>query len=229
MATLERSERFKDARILHNINGKQTMDEVAAATGVSKSVIWSLENDEKKNVGYLNVAALAKHYGVSADWLMCLRNERTADMTIQTICEYTGISETAIEQIISFRDDRKIDILNSILTDEQFEYILRVLTNGKEEWDTNPFLYRPDDTSEANTTKINQYLAFERKARSQGIYLMSITQRLEYKMDKCANAFYDIMRKIVFGGKEPSDEDELFQSLILKYEDGEDNGEHQKD
>ena len=59
---LTRGERFKDARIVHNQHGKQTMDEVAAATGISKSLIQALENDDKeRSVGYDKVAALAAH------------------------------------------------------------------------------------------------------------------------------------------------------------------------
>lgn len=96
MVTLERTERFKDARIENNKNGKQTMDEVAAATGVSKSVIWSLENEEDKNVGYLNVAALAKHYGVSLYWLIDGTNIPSADPKIQEVCKYTGLSQNAV-------------------------------------------------------------------------------------------------------------------------------------
>ena len=45
---LTRGERFKDARIVHNQHGKQTMDEVAAAPGIKKSLIQALEKDENR-------------------------------------------------------------------------------------------------------------------------------------------------------------------------------------
>ena len=64
MRTLSIGERFKDARIVHNQHGKQTMSEVEAATGVSKSMISGLENDSGRDIGYTNIIALAKHYGV---------------------------------------------------------------------------------------------------------------------------------------------------------------------
>lgn len=73
MTTLTRGERFKGARLDHNQHGKQTMDDVAAATGVSKSLIQALEDDENdRSVGYDKVAKLAAYYGVSANWLLCL-------------------------------------------------------------------------------------------------------------------------------------------------------------
>lgn len=76
MATLTRGERFKDARNVHNKNGKQTMGAVEQDTGVSASLISALENDNsERSVGYDKVAILAKHYGVSADWLLCLTED----------------------------------------------------------------------------------------------------------------------------------------------------------
>lgn len=74
--TLTRGERFKDARIVHNQHGKQTMDEVEAATGIKKSLIQALENDESsRDVGYVKVAALAAHYHVTADFLLGFTND----------------------------------------------------------------------------------------------------------------------------------------------------------
>lgn len=76
MAILSRGERFKDARIVHNKNGKQTMKTVEIATGVSASLIKDLEDDNSsRSVGYEKVTVLAKHYGVSSDWLLCLSND----------------------------------------------------------------------------------------------------------------------------------------------------------
>lgn len=76
MCTLSRGERFKDARLVHNKNGKQSMDDVYTATGVSASMIKDLEDDEKeRSVGYDKIAILAKHYGVSTDYLLSLTND----------------------------------------------------------------------------------------------------------------------------------------------------------
>ncbi len=75
MAKLTRAERFKDARVVYNHNGKQSLDEVAAATSVSKSLIHSLESDTERSVGYDKIAALAKHYNVSSDYLLGLTDD----------------------------------------------------------------------------------------------------------------------------------------------------------
>lgn len=76
MCKLSRGERFKDARIVHNKNGKQSMDEVYSATHVAASMIKDLEDDDKvRSVGYDKVATLAQHYGVSADYLLGLTDD----------------------------------------------------------------------------------------------------------------------------------------------------------
>lgn len=76
MAILTRGERFKDARTNYNQHGKQTMKAVEQATGVSASLIKDLESDtSNRSVGYDKVAALAKHYGISADWLLGLTED----------------------------------------------------------------------------------------------------------------------------------------------------------
>ena len=46
---------------------------------------------------------LAKHYKVSADYLLGLREEDSTDPTIANICAYTGLSETAVVNMHSFK------------------------------------------------------------------------------------------------------------------------------
>lgn len=108
MCTLSRGERFKDARLVHNRNGKQSMDEVYAATGVAASMIKDLEDDDKeRSVGYDKIAILAKHYGVSADYLLCLTNDPNRS---PCATDELGLSSEAIAAIknckrISYFDD----------------------------------------------------------------------------------------------------------------------------
>lgn len=97
MAILTRGERFKDARTVHNQHGKQTMKIVEQATGVSASLIKDLEdNNSTRSVGYDKVAALAKHYGVSSDWLLSL----TDDPAIKpSAVDELGLNPVAVKEI----------------------------------------------------------------------------------------------------------------------------------
>lgn len=136
MVKLSRGERFKDARTVHNQHGKETMDEVAAATGVSKSLIQSLEDDEvNRSVGYDKVAKLATHYRVTTDFLLGLSNDPSP---FPSIANDIGLSLKAVEVIdrldmfdnpdgqIQFRNASKhaLDILNCLLESSDFYEVM---------------------------------------------------------------------------------------------------------
>lgn len=90
--------RFKLARTKYNQHGHQSVKEVAAATGVTRSLIDDLEASAggKRGVSYMKVATLAKHYGVSTDYLCGLSGVETPNKELQEICEYVGLSTVAV-------------------------------------------------------------------------------------------------------------------------------------
>ena len=99
---LTRGERFKDARLIHNQHGKQTMDEVEAATGIKKSLIQALECDEiSRDVGYAKVATLAAHYCVTADFLLGFTNDPHPQ---RTAIDDLGITPAVADQFIKLQD-----------------------------------------------------------------------------------------------------------------------------
>lgn len=95
--TLTRGERFKDARRIYNQHGDQTMEQVHKATGVYASLIKDLEADSERDCGYLKIAKLAKHYGVSIDWLLGFVENPTSDQSLQGVCKFTGLSPSSAE------------------------------------------------------------------------------------------------------------------------------------
>ena len=136
MAKLTRGERFKDARIVHNQHKKQTMDEVATATGVSKSLIQSLEDDSvNRSVGYDKVAKLAAHYRVTTDFLLGLSDD---PFPIPSVVDDLGLSlkaVDAIEQLEMFdtpngqlqfgnASNHALDILNCLLESPDFHEVM---------------------------------------------------------------------------------------------------------
>lgn len=120
---LTRGERFKDARIVHNQHGKQTMDEVAAATGIKKSLIQALENDDNdRDVGYTKVATLAAHYRVTADFLLGLTNDPNPR---RTAIDDLGLSPQVIEWLIELRDEHGTHgIADDIFSNEAFHLLV---------------------------------------------------------------------------------------------------------
>ena len=93
---LTRGDRFKDMRVVYNPHGKQTMDEVAKATGVAKSSISKVEADDG-GITADSLAKLAQHYGVSADYLLGLSDIRTRDPEKRSVCNYSHLSEEVID------------------------------------------------------------------------------------------------------------------------------------
>lgn len=127
MPMLTRGERFKDARIVHNQHGKQTMDEVAAATGVSKSLIQSLEDDSvKRSVGYDKVARLAKHYNVPADFLLELSDDPHKNTSA---VDELGLAPAIVNWFKMLKDNSSneqdyIGAINMIMASKNFQSML---------------------------------------------------------------------------------------------------------
>lgn len=127
--SLTRGERFKDARIVHNQHGKQSMREVERYTDVSASVITYLESDsEGRNVGYSTIVALAKHYGVSIDFLLGLSPNPTTNKDLDAICQYTGLSQRSVEYLVHSatyeQGNVRLSLLNWLIDDPRFSYQL---------------------------------------------------------------------------------------------------------
>ena len=97
-------ERFKDARIILNQHGKQTINDVAKATNVSASLISDLENDKDRRVGFTDVVTLANHYGVSTDYLINGSELYSKDIELNSIAKYTGLSIKAIKRLHMLSD-----------------------------------------------------------------------------------------------------------------------------
>lgn len=144
---LEPHERFKSARTDYNVNGKQTMAQVADATKVPQSVISDLERDPNKDadhptaprkVAYQTVAALAKHYGVSGNFLLGLPEDKKYDIKL-IAADRLGLSTKAVSNIEEVKDRadnnpyfrRTLDALNSALGNKQLQTLLGYCANAE--------------------------------------------------------------------------------------------------
>ena len=65
-------ERLKDLRVERHLK----LEDLAAATGISKSALGSYETEDYKEISHGNLVTLAKFYGVSTDYLLCLTENR---------------------------------------------------------------------------------------------------------------------------------------------------------
>lgn len=78
------------------------MDQVSRETGIRKSLIADLENDDKnRDVGYQKIAILAEHYGVSANWLLGLTHD---PHMVPCTLDALGLSEKSAATILNYQE-----------------------------------------------------------------------------------------------------------------------------
>ena len=85
--TMEEKNRFKCARTKYNQHGPQSVKDAAKETGVTGSLIDDLESSvgKRRDVGYSKIIALAKHYGVTTDYLLGLTDDQLQSLPPLTI------------------------------------------------------------------------------------------------------------------------------------------------
>ena len=104
-------ERLWDLRKEKGLN----LEELAAATGLSKSALGSYEKDELKEISHKSLVELAKFYGVSADYILCLTENRNPPNTELTELH---LSDDMVELLKSGRINNRL--LCEIATHDDF-------------------------------------------------------------------------------------------------------------
>ena len=78
-----------------------------------------------------NLIKIADFYGISVDYLLGVTSVPNRDTTIQAVCDYTGLSESAVKELKALSDMKEIraysDLLSLILSDPDFQWFLGVL------------------------------------------------------------------------------------------------------
>ncbi len=112
MIRLTRAERFQDARTVYNQHGRQSMDEVSAATGVTKAVIQALEDsDSTRSVGCEKIAKLAKHYNVTTDYLLGLSDDPAPT---RSAVDELGLPHDVVKTIIKLKEYAEANVDDSL-------------------------------------------------------------------------------------------------------------------
>lgn len=104
-------ERLKDLRTERRLK----LEELAAATEISKSALGSYENDDYKEISHKSLVALADFYGVSTDYLLCRTENRNHPNTELTELH---LSDDMVELLKSGRINNRL--LCEIATHEEF-------------------------------------------------------------------------------------------------------------
>lgn len=101
-------ELIKEHKLVH--------EDIAQAIDVTRQGVGKWVNGESVP-DVLTVAKLAKFLGVSVDYLAGNSNIKSADVNIQSICEYTGLSEKCVKSIRGYL----ITPINAVLNNPSYE------------------------------------------------------------------------------------------------------------
>lgn len=107
------------------LRGDKTQGEFAEFLGISRPTVGFYENGTRIPDA-LVLRQIAEKCGVSADWLLGISDTRTADGTIRAACEYTGLSETALQNLHMESHDKDVIGALSRLLENDFEELHRL-------------------------------------------------------------------------------------------------------
>ena len=124
-------ERFRE------LQGNMSNTEFAEFLDISRQTVGFYCNGERITDA-LGLKKIAEKCNVSADWLIGLSDIKSIDQDVKVACEYTGLTEEAVETLRSFTNinenlkNRTIKrirwIINEIVPSNDFFHLLRTIS-----------------------------------------------------------------------------------------------------
>lgn len=108
-------ERLKDLRV----ERKLTLEQLAEATGLSRAALGKYEADDYKDISPFSIVTLAKFYGVSADYLMGLTEQKNHS---DTALSELHLSDDAIEILKNGKFNKRL--LSEMLCHPDFQQMM---------------------------------------------------------------------------------------------------------
>ena len=125
----------KRLKELRKANG-YTIEQFADMVGISKSTLGYYEND-KRMPDIEILARIADSLNVNADYLIGRTNTTALKGKMKTVCEFTGLSDSAAEylaQLVKDKDYAKVSIINHLFQElcEDYDFYSYETQNGEE-------------------------------------------------------------------------------------------------
>lgn len=125
----------KRLKELRKANG-YTIEQFADMVGISKSTLGYYEND-KRMPDIEILARIADTLNVNADYLIGRTNTTAQKGKMKTVCEFTGLSDSAAEflaQLVKDKDYAKLSIINHLFDEltEDYDFYSYETQNGEE-------------------------------------------------------------------------------------------------
>ncbi len=96
----------------------ETQQEFADRVGISRGTVANYFNGSRTDISSDALKKLCIACNVSANWLLGLSEVKNPSADLQAVCEYTGLSEDAINTITDFKKNDLSKIFNIILSNE---------------------------------------------------------------------------------------------------------------
>lgn len=199
-------ERFRDL-----IGEAATQEEIAKKVNSSRQNVGNwLSGKSKPDINAL--AEIAKGYNVSTDYLLGLTDVKTSDTDIKAICDYTGLSEKAVKEIIKLNMHRSqttegsgmtetyrfINAFNYLLENDNFYYFIQPLScvfrYCKPQYDIDEdykmFDFNVDDP-------ISLMCEIENYCNVNRIEIVSKSELAELKLSYAQNALLGIFQELI--------------------------------
>lgn len=134
------------------LKGDRTTIEFAKNLGIARATVGFYEAGERIPDA-LGIEKICRVCGVSADWLLGISDTKTLDITTKAICEATGLSEKAVEDLILLKKAEKFSGAEVGL----IKAADRLISNRK----FKALLYDLRDLSNPKTLKLNEKAGFD--------------------------------------------------------------------
>ena len=125
----------KRLKELRKSNG-HTIEQFADMVGISKSTLGYYEND-KRMPDIEILARIADTLNVNADYLIGRTNTTALKGKMKTVCEFTGLSDCAVEylsELVQNKDYEKLSVINHLFDElnEDYDFYSYETQNGEE-------------------------------------------------------------------------------------------------
>ena len=116
-----RFDEFSDKLYYLRKDRKMSLEELATATGISKTTLGKIEN-EYVDTSFRNIVTLANYYGVSIDYLLGLKRDEKIE---KTEISDLGLSDKAIAKLTE--DKHHAQLISILISSEKFDEFLNRL------------------------------------------------------------------------------------------------------
>lgn len=142
-----------------------TQEKLAKGLNVRRQTISNYCNG-KATPDFEMLVKIANYFNVSTDYLTGKTRIKSVDLTLQKVCEYTGLSERAMSKLTNkrlYRGD-EFRFINKILENDNFVDLLGLITSHTYNKDVKHFKYDLESTKQisdlfnCSDSQISKYL-----------------------------------------------------------------------